>query len=237
MTFSNEFPKPVASFQKDRRLMTDKAEQLQHVLDRGIVAILRAPSGEFLADVAETLYESGIDVIEVTFTVPRILEIIDQVQKRLGNKVILGAGSVLDPETARSALLAGAEYIVSPTTNPDVISLCQRYGKLVMPGAFTPTEVLTAWEAGADIVKVFPADVGGPSYLKALHGPLPQVRLMPTGGVNLETLESYVKAGACAVGLGSSLVEKEAVQAGNLDRIRDLADRYVKLIQKARSGS
>ena len=214
--------------------MTDKAEQLQHVLDRGIVAILRAPSGELLADVAEALYESGIDVIEVTFTVPGILEILNQVQKRLGDKVLLGAGSVLDTETARSALLAGAEYIVSPTVNPGVIQMCQRYGKLVMPGAFTPTEVLTAWEAGADIVKVFPADVGGPAYLNALHGPLPQVRLMPTGGVNLETLESFVKAGACAVGLGTALVEKEAVQTGNLARIRDLAAQYVKLMEKAR---
>lgn len=217
--------------------MADKAEQLQHVLDRGIVAILRAPTGELLADVAEALYENGIDVIEVTFTVPGILEILHQVQKRLGNKVLLGAGSVLDPETARSAILAGAEYIVSPTVNPDVITLCQRYGKLVMPGALTPTEVLTAWEAGADIVKVFPADVGGPSYLKALHGPLPQVRLMPTGGVDLNTLESFVQAGACAVGLGSALVEKDAVQSGNLDRIRDLARQYVDLMQKARNAS
>jgi 2-dehydro-3-deoxyphosphogluconate aldolase/(4S)-4-hydroxy-2-oxoglutarate aldolase len=215
--------------------MTDKAQQLQHVLDRGIVAIIRAPSGELLADVAEALYESGIDVIEVTFTVPGILDILSQVQKRLGHKILLGAGSVLDTETARLAILAGAEYIVSPTVNVDVIKMCQRYGKLVMPGALTPTEVLTAWEAGADIVKIFPADVGGPNYLKALHGPLPQVRLMPTGGVNLETLESFVKAGACAVGLGTALVEKEAVQTGNLKRIRDQAGQYVELMKKARA--
>jgi 2-dehydro-3-deoxyphosphogluconate aldolase/(4S)-4-hydroxy-2-oxoglutarate aldolase len=214
--------------------MTDKSQQLQHVLDRGIVAILRAPSGELLADVADALYESGIDVIEVTFTVPGILEILNQVQKRLGHKILLGAGSVLDTETARAAILAGAQYIVSPTVNVDVIKLCQRYGKLVMPGALTPTEVLTAWEAGADIVKIFPADLGGPAYLKSLHGPLPQIRLMPTGGVNLETLESFVKAGACAVGLGTALVETAAVQSGNLKRIRDLAGQYVELMKKAR---
>jgi 2-dehydro-3-deoxyphosphogluconate aldolase/(4S)-4-hydroxy-2-oxoglutarate aldolase len=214
--------------------MTDKSQQLQHVLDRGIVAILRAPSGELLADVAEAIYESGIDVIEVTFTVPGILEILNQVQKRLGDKVLLGAGSVLDTETARAAILAGAQYIVSPTVNVDVIKLCQRYGKLVMPGALTPTEVLTAWEAGADIVKIFPADLGGPAYLKSLHGPLPQIRLMPTGGVNLETLESFVKAGACAVGLGTALVETAAVQSGNVKRIRDLAGQYVELMKKAR---
>jgi 2-dehydro-3-deoxyphosphogluconate aldolase/(4S)-4-hydroxy-2-oxoglutarate aldolase len=216
--------------------MTDKSQQLQQVLERGIVAILRAKSGELLADVAEALYESGIDVIEVTFTVPGILEILNQVQKRLGNKILLGAGSVLDTETARAAMLAGSEYIVSPTVNVDVIKMCQRYGKLVMPGAFTPTEVLTAWEAGADIVKVFPADVGGPNYLKALHGPLPQIRLMPTGGVNLETLESFIKAGACAVGLGTALVEKEALETKNLKRIKDLAGQYVELMKKARGG-
>jgi 2-dehydro-3-deoxyphosphogluconate aldolase/(4S)-4-hydroxy-2-oxoglutarate aldolase len=175
-------------------------------------------------------------VIEVTFTVPGILEILHQVQKRLGNKILLGAGSVLDTETARLAMLAGAEYIVSPTVNVEVIKMCQRYGKLVMPGAFTPTEILTAWEAGADIVKVFPADVGGPSYLKAIHGPLPQIRLMPTGGVNLETLESFVKAGACAVGLGTALVEKDALETKNLKRIKTLAGQYVELMKKARGG-
>lgn len=215
--------------------MADKAQQLERVLDRGIVAIIRAPSGELLADVAEALYEGGIDVIEVTFTVPGILDILNQVRNRLAGKILLGAGSVLDTETARSAILAGAEYIVSPAVNIDVIKMCQRYGKLVMPGAFTPTEVLTAWEAGADIVKIFPADVGGPAYLNALHGPLPQVRLMPTGGVNLETLESFVKAGACAVGLGTALVEKQAVETGNLKRIRDLAGQYVELMKKARA--
>jgi 2-dehydro-3-deoxyphosphogluconate aldolase / (4S)-4-hydroxy-2-oxoglutarate aldolase len=210
-------------------------EDLQQVLDRGIVAILRAPTGETLAGIAEVLYESGIDVIEVTFTVPGVLDIIADVRKRLGDKVLLGAGTVLDTESARSAILAGAEFIVSPTVNLDVIQLCNRYDKAIMTGAFTPTEVLTAWEAGADIVKVFPADVGGPSYLKALHGPLPQIRLMPTGGVDLETLPEFVKAGACAVGLGSSLVEKQAVKENDMARIRDLATRYVELMKQVRS--
>ena len=181
-----------------------KQDDLQRVLDLGIVAIIRAPSGELLVDVAKTLYEAGIDVIEVTFTVPNILQIISDVHKELGDKILLGAGTVLDPESARAAFLAGAEFIVSPCVNTDVIRLCNRYDKLVMPGALTPTEVLTAWEAGADIVKVFPADIGGPKYLKAIHGPLPQVRLLPTGGVDLNTLEDFMNAGACAVGLGSS---------------------------------
>ena len=211
-----------------------RESDLQRVLDGGIVSIIRADSGEQLVDVATTLYEAGIDVIEVTFTVPGVLDIIAAVRKKLGDKILLGAGTVLDTETARAAILAGAEFIVTPAVNVDVIKMCNRYSKVIMPGGFTPTEVLTAWEAGADIVKVFPADSGGPSHLKALLGPLPQVRLMPTGGVDLETLPSYFKAGACAVGLGSSLVEKEAVAAGALNRIRCLAEKYVALVKQTR---
>lgn len=211
-----------------------RESDLQRVLDGGIVSIIRADSGEQLVDVATTLYEAGIDVIEVTFTVPGVLDIIAAVRKKLGDKILLGAGTVLDTETARSAILAGAEFIVTPTVNVDVIKMCNRYSKVIMPGGFTPTEVLTAWEAGADIVKVFPADSGGPSHLKALLGPLPQVRLMPTGGVDLETLPSYFEAGACSVGLGSSLVEKQAVAAGDLNRIGSLAEQYVALVKQTR---
>lgn len=211
-----------------------KESDLQRVLDLGLVAIIRAPSGERLLAVAEALYAGGIDVIEVTFTVPGVLDIIKQLSEQIGERVLLGAGTVLDAETARAAILAGAEFIVTPTVNTEVIKVCQRYGKVVMSGAFTPTEILTAWEAGADIVKVFPADVGGPSYLKAVHGPLPQIRLLPTGGVNLKTLSSFVKAGACAVGLGSSLVEKDALEQNNMQRIQELAAAYVAQIQEAR---
>lgn len=208
---------------------------LQRVLDGGIVAIIRATSGEQLVNVARALHEGGIDVIEVTFTVPNVLEILAAVRKDLGKKILLGAGTVLDPETCRAALLAGAEFIVSPSLNLEVIKLCKRYGKLVMPGAFTPTEIVTAWEAGADIVKLFPADCVGPNYLKALRGPLPQVRILPTGGVDLKTLPDFFKAGACAVGLGGQLVEKSAVESGNMTRIRDLAAQYVTLVKQTRS--
>jgi len=208
---------------------------LQRVLDGGIVAIIRATSGEQLVNVARALHEGGIDVIEVTFTVPNVLEILAAVRKDLGKKILLGAGTVLDPETCRTALLAGAEFIVSPSLNLDVIKLCKRYGKLVMPGAFTPTEIVTAWEAGADIVKLFPADCVGPNYLKALRGPLPQVRILPTGGVDLKTLPDFLKAGACAVGLGGQLVEKSAVESGNMTRIRELAAQYVALVKQTRS--
>lgn len=213
-----------------------KQDDLMRVLDRGIVAVIRASSGEQLVNVARALYEGGVDVLEVTFTVPGVLDIIAAVRRDLGSKLLLGAGTVLDPETARAAFLAGAEYIVSPVVNVDVIRLCNRYDKLVMPGAFTPTEVLTAWEAGADIIKVFPADVGGPNYLKALHGPLPQIRLLPTGGVDLETIAAFLKAGACAVGLGGALVEKKAVETGDFSRIRSLAEQYVHIVRTTRAS-
>ncbi len=211
-------------------------ENLQRVLDTGIVAILRAPSSEQLANVARALFEGGIDVIEVTFTVPNALEILAALKKDLGSRVLLGAGTVLDPETARAALLAGAEFLVSPSLNPDVIRLCNRYDKLVMPGAFTPTEILAAWEAGAEIIKVFPSDAVGPSYLKALKGPFPQIRLMPTGGVNLQTLPEFIKAGACAVGVGSSLVEPQAIRDGKFDRLRELAGQYLQALKTARGS-
>lgn len=210
-------------------------DDLQRVLRSGLVAIIRSPSSEQLVAVARALWEGGIDVIEVTFTVPRAVEVLSAVKRELGQHILLGAGTVLDPETARAALLAGAEFLVSPTLNRDVIQLALRYDKLVMPGAYTPTEILTAWEAGADIIKVFPADIGGPAYLKALRGPLPQVRLMPTGGVNLQTLPEFIRAGACAVGLGSALVEPAAVERGDLERIRELARQYVALLAQCRT--
>ncbi len=213
-----------------------KETNLSRVLKSGVVAILRAPSGELLADTAEALLAGGVDVVEVTFTVPRAEKVLEQVADRLGDKVLLGAGTVLDAETARVALLAGAEFLVSPTVNLDVIRLCQRYDKLIMPGAFSPTEVLTAWEAGADIVKVFPCDSLGPGYLKALHGPLPQVRLMPTGGVNLDTAAAFLRAGACALGVGGSLVEAKAVMAGDMQRIESLARQFVEIVRQTRAG-
>src|SRR6476646_3912656 len=153
-------------------------EDLNRVQESGIVAVIRSTSSEQLVEVAKAIYEGGVDVLEVTFTVPRALEIIAAMRKALGDKILLGAGTVLDPETARAAFLAGAEFLVAPTVNLDVIRLCRRYDKLVMPGAFTPTEILAAWEAGADLVKVFPADVVGPAFFKAMRGPLPQVRIM-----------------------------------------------------------
>ncbi|MCO6456201.1 MAG: bifunctional 4-hydroxy-2-oxoglutarate aldolase/2-dehydro-3-deoxy-phosphogluconate aldolase [Pirellulaceae bacterium] len=210
-------------------------DDLQRVLRHVLVAVIRAPSGDRLVEVAEALLAGGVEVMEVTFTVPGAVRVLEQVADRLGNRVLLGAGTVLDSETARIALLAGARFIVSPTVNLEVIELCRRYDRLVMPGAFTPTEVVTAWQAGADIVKIFPADVGGPAYLRALKGPLPQVLMMPTGGVDLETAEPFLRAGACALGVGSSLVEKSAVEKGDFSRIEVLARQYVEAVGRLRS--
>jgi 2-dehydro-3-deoxyphosphogluconate aldolase/(4S)-4-hydroxy-2-oxoglutarate aldolase len=213
-----------------------RPETLERILAGGIVAVVRADAPEQLVEVVRALAEGGVTAAEITFTVPGAAEVIGQVRKALGDSVVLGAGTVLDPETARIALLAGAEYLVSPSLNLEVIKLAKRYGKVVMPGALTPTEVVAAWEAGADVVKVFPADLGGQAYLKALHGPLPQVRLMPTGGVDLGTAEAFLRAGACCLGVGSALVEPKAVKAGDFERLRGLAARYAAIVRQVRGG-
>ncbi len=215
--------------------MSKKAD-LDRVLNCGVVAVLRAPNGDVLTEVAEALLAGGVEIIEVTFTVPQAHRVLEKVTDKLGDKVLVGAGTVLDPETARVALLAGARFVVSPVVNLGVIELCRRYDALVMPGALTPTEIVTAWQAGADIVKVFPSDVTGPAYLKALRGPLPQVRLMPTGGVNLKTAADFIKAGACALGVGGSMVEPQAIASRDFARIESLAKQYVDIVRATRAG-
>lgn len=216
--------------------MMSRDRTLSRILECGIVAVVRSETSQHLVKVARALAEGGVTAIEVTFTVPGAVDVIRQVREEMGDSIALGAGTVLDPETARAAILAGAEYIVAPTANQKVIRLCRRYGKAVIPGALTPTEVLSAWEAGADVVKIFPADVGGPAYLKALHGPLPQIRLMPTGGVDLTTAESFLKAGACCLGVGSALVEPKAVASGDFARIRQLAAQFCAIVRHCRGS-
>src|SRR5881409_3396326 len=211
-----------------------KQDQLRHIPDCGIIAVVRSQESGQLVEVVRALADGRVTVAEITMTVPGALDVVRQVRQTLGERVLLGAGTILDPETARAAFLAGAEYIVAPTVNVEVIRLCQRYDKLVMPGAFTPTEILTAWEAGADIVKVFPADVVGPAFFKALKGPLPQIRLMPTGGVDLTTAAAFLRAGACCLGVGGQLVEPKAVAERNFERIRDLARQYTAIVKQTR---
>lgn len=213
-----------------------REHDLQRVLDCGIVAVVRFSAPEPLVEVVRALHAGGATVAEVTFTVPNALDVIRAAKEQLGDRVLLGAGTVLDPETARAAILAGAEFIVAPTVNLDVIRVCRRYDKLVMPGAFTPTEVLTAWEAGADIVKVFPADVVGPAFFKALRGPLPQIKLMPTGGVDLNTAADFLKAGAVCLGVGGQLVDAAAIASGNFARITDTAKQYIEIVKRHRKG-
>lgn len=208
---------------------------LARVLDTGIVAVVRFPEPEPLVDVVRALADGGVTVAEVTFTVPNATEVIRAAKKALGDRVLLGAGTVLDPETARAAFLAGAEFLVSPTVNVDVIRMCRRYDKLVMPGAFTPTEILTAWEAGADIVKVFPADVLGPTFFRAVRAPLPQVRLMPTGGVDLKTAADFLNAGAVCLGVGGQLVDAKLIAAGKFAELTARAAEYAAVVQKFRA--
>jgi 2-dehydro-3-deoxyphosphogluconate aldolase/(4S)-4-hydroxy-2-oxoglutarate aldolase len=208
---------------------------LRRILDGGIVAVVRAPDPDGLVEVVRALADGGVTVAEVTFTVPGAADVIREAKRQLGDRVLLGAGTVLDPQTARVALLAGAEFIVAPTVNPDVIRLGRRYDRVVMPGAFTPTEILAAWEAGADVVKVFPADVLGPAFFRALRGPLPQVRLMPTGGVDPTTAADYLRAGACCLGVGGQLVDPKAVAERRFDRITELARQFVHAVKQARN--
>lgn len=215
-------------------MMMTKEINLQRMIDTGIVAVIRAKSSEELLDVISAIKAGGIDVIEVTMTTPGALKVIEEVSKKLGEEVLVGAGSILDPETARAAMLAGAEFIVGPVLNRDVITMCKRYSKIVIPGAFTPTEILTAWEAGADVVKVFPATKLGPEFFKDVLGPLPQVRLTPTGGVNLETAAAFIKAGAVFLGVGSALLDKKAIAEKKWDILTALAKRYIEVIKEAR---
>lgn len=205
----------------------DSARRLAFVLERRLVAIVRGDDGAKLAAACAVLCDAGVPVIEVTFTVPGALEVIAVVKRKLGAKVLLGAGTVLDPETARAAILAGAEFLVAPNTNLEVIRVCKRYGALAMPGAFTPTEILAAWEAGADIVKVFPAEVGGPAYFKAVKAPLPQVRLMPSGGVDEQSAPAFLAAGACCVSVGAKLLDQAVVAAEDWPALRRRAAAYV----------
>lgn len=212
-----------------------REHDLQRVIECGIVAVVRFADPAPLVEVVKALAAGGVTVAEVTLTVPNALDVIREAKKQLGDRVLLGAGTVLDPETARAAILAGAEFIVSPCVNLEVIKLCRRYDKLAMPGAFTPTEIVAAWEAGADIVKVFPAEIVGPAFFKAMRGPLPQVKLMPTGGVDLTTAGEFLKAGAVCLGVGGQLVDPKIVAAGDFNRITELARQYVELVKQHRS--
>lgn len=212
----------------------NKEAYVQAIIDTGIVAVIRVNSGAELLDTTIALNKGGVRALEITMTSPGALEAISEASEKLGEEAIIGVGSVLDPETARAAILAGAKFVVGPVLNTDVIRLCQRYSVPCIPGAFTPTEILHAWEAGADVVKVFPATKLGPSFFKDVLGPLPQVRLTPTGGVNLENAGEFIKAGASFVGVGSALVNKKLVAEKKWAELSALAAKFVEAVQTAR---
>ncbi|WP_027724819.1 bifunctional 4-hydroxy-2-oxoglutarate aldolase/2-dehydro-3-deoxy-phosphogluconate aldolase [Tuberibacillus calidus] len=196
------------------------------IYDNKLVAVIRGASPSNIVDVASALREGGINILEITAETPGFLSMIEQVASAFDD-ILVGAGTVLDPETARVAILSGAKFIISPIVNPETIKLTKRYNVVSISGAMTPTEILTAYESGADIIKVFPANILGPSYLKDVHGPLPHIPLMPTGGVNLDNVREYFKNGAVAVGLGSSLVNlKQGVTQSRLKEMRELAAKF-----------
>ena len=211
-----------------------KEEQLRFLLDQGLVAIVRVKEPSELVCLAEALEAGGVRVIEFTMTTPNALDAIRELARSSGDRILLGAGTVLDPETGRAALLAGAQFLVAPNLNPAVIKLARRYGKIVIPGAFTPTEILSAWEWGADLVKVFPATALGPQYLKDVLAPLPQIRLLPTGGVNLGNLEEFLAAGASAVAVGGNLVDARLVRERNWTGLTENARRFTEAVRRAR---
>ena len=185
---------------------------------------------------ADAVLAGGVNAIEVTMTTPGALEVIEQATAKYGADVIFGAGSVLDPETARAVILAGAQFVIAPTLNLKTIEVCKRYSVPVIPGAYTPTEILTAWEAGADMVKVFPASAGGPAYIKAVKAPLPQIRLVPVGGVDLNTTADFIRAGADVVGVGGALINQRLLDDGDFDAIIERAVRFREEVEKGRTS-
>jgi 2-dehydro-3-deoxyphosphogluconate aldolase/(4S)-4-hydroxy-2-oxoglutarate aldolase len=211
-----------------------RASVLQAIESSGVVAVVRLLDPAQMRDVAQALMEGGVRVIEVTMTVPRAVDLIDNLSQTVPADVIIGAGTVLDEQTATAVIDAGAEFVVSPVMRLDVVAACRARDTAVLPGCFTPTEIFTAWQAGADIVKVFPATALGPSFFKDMRGPLPQVRMMPTGGVTRENAGEWIRAGAVAIGVGTALVDPQAVSARQFDIIAGYAGHFIAAVQNAR---
>jgi 2-dehydro-3-deoxyphosphogluconate aldolase/(4S)-4-hydroxy-2-oxoglutarate aldolase len=213
----------------------EKRQVVERVRELGLVPVIRAQSPDEASRAIEAIRAGGIDVIEITMTVPGAIPLITEIARRFPDAIV-GAGTVLDADTARACILAGARFVVSPALDVGTIECCRRYGIAVLPGALTPTEVLKAWQAGADIVKVFPAGaLGGPSYIKSLKAPFPQIDLIPTGGVSVDTAMAFLQAGAIALGVGADLVDLKALRDGRADLLTEQARRYVGIVKAARS--
>jgi 2-dehydro-3-deoxyphosphogluconate aldolase / (4S)-4-hydroxy-2-oxoglutarate aldolase len=213
-----------------------KNEIVQRILETGLVPVVRASTADEAMRAIDAIKEGGLSVLEITMTVPGAIKVIETVVERYGKDATVGAGTVLDAATARQCILAGASFIVSPSLDLETIATCKRYSAPVFPGALTPTEVVTAWSAGADCVKVFPAGaVGGASYIKALKAPLPQVDLIPTGGVSLKTAADFIKAGSSALGVGADLVDVKAIREGQAKLITERTRQYLEIVREARA--
>jgi 2-dehydro-3-deoxyphosphogluconate aldolase/(4S)-4-hydroxy-2-oxoglutarate aldolase len=216
-------------------LFVKKEVAFHKLAECGVVAVIRAQSAEQLQDIAKALVEGGVIGIEVTMTTPKAIKGIEKLVDTMGDKCVVGVGTILEPATCADAIHAGAEFVVSPVLNPAVIEVTRKLGKISVPGAYTPTEILTAWSAGADVVKVFPATTLGPTYLKDLLAPMPFLKLTPTGGVDLKTAADWIKAGAVMVGAGSSLVSKDALAKGDWAGISATAKQFVEIVKGARA--
>jgi len=216
--------------------MANKENSLDLIVKTGVIAIMRARNADQLLEAAEGVLSGGVLAIEVTMTTPGAIDVIRQAVARFGEEVLFGVGSVLDPETARAAMLAGAQFVVCPTLNLKTIAICKRYSIPVIPGAYTPTELLTAWEAGASLVKVFPASIGGPTYIKAIKAPLPQIKLAAVGGVDLTTTADFIRAGVEVVGVGGELVNQKLLDARDFATITERARRFREEVEKGRQG-
>jgi 2-dehydro-3-deoxyphosphogluconate aldolase/(4S)-4-hydroxy-2-oxoglutarate aldolase len=214
-----------------------KQDVLRTIAEVGLVPVVRAQSAEEAIRVTDAIREGGVNVLEITMTVPGALSVMEQLAARFGSDVVLGAGTVLDPETARACILSGARFVVSPALHAGTIEMCRRYSIAVMPGALTPTEVITAWTAGADVVKIFPCGaLGGASYIKSLKAPLPHVEMIPTGGVSVKTAADFIQAGALALGVGADLVDTRAIREGNAKLVTERAREYIRIVAEARAS-
>jgi 2-dehydro-3-deoxyphosphogluconate aldolase / (4S)-4-hydroxy-2-oxoglutarate aldolase len=215
-----------------------KSEILQSIRDIGIIPVVRASSADEAIQVVEAIRAGGVSLLEITMTVPGAVQVIETLVKKFGDSAIVGAGTVLDAQTASACIDAGAKFMVSPALNLETIAFCGKHDIAVMPGALTPTEIVTAWNAGADFVKVFPCGaMGGASYIKSLKAPLPQIELVPTGGVTLTTAASFIQAGAAAIGVGADLVDVKAIRAGEAQKVTAAAQAYVATVRSARASS
>lgn len=217
--------------------MLSKREILEQLFEYGLIPVIRTKDKHRAMTLAEAIFNGGLPTIEVTMTVPGVLQVIGDLCTLFGDKALIGAGTVLDADTARMAILAGAQYIVTPCLDAETITVCHRYAKPAIIGAMTPTEILSAWSLGADLVKVFPADlVGGPGFIKALQGPLPQVDVMPSGGVTLQTAPDFIRAGAAALSVGGGLIDRQITHEKDYRQLTRNTSAFLEVITEARKG-